>query len=457
MSRVELMLRIKERKLTQKQAAEILGLSVRQVERLFRCYKKSGAAGLVSKKRGRPSNRRISEKVKKKALSLISGLYPDFGPTFANEKLRELHGIEVSVETLRCWMIEDGIWESRSQRLARVHQPRPRRDCFGELVQIDGSDHDWFEGRADRCVLLVFVDDATGKLCELRFCLSETTFDYFLCTRRYLERYGKPVAFYSDKASIFRVNQKQPKGGDGYTQFGRAMCELNIDIICANTAEAKGRVERANQTLQDRLVKELRLRNISSIDEANEYLPEFTEDYNKRFERAPRNPHDAHRPLLPGESLTDVFTWQEKRKVSKSLTLRYRGMLWVLNPSDASRAARERRVTVHEYEDGSVRILHEGVLLPARAFPKNNPRINHGAVVENKLLSGALNHIKKKQAQRDQERLASRGLTKREKERLRKGQTVVYEQRKEGPDPDRPGNTNPTFLTGREPDICTLV
>ena len=419
LNRAEVMLRIKERRLTQSTAAEMLGLSVRQVERLYGCYKEHGPAGLVSQKRGRPSNRRISQKLKKQSLEIVRSLYPDFGPTLANEKLRELHQISVSTETLRLWMIEDGIWVPRHRRLGHVHQPRPRRACLGELIQIDGSDHDWFEDRGDRCVLLVFIDDATGRFMELRFCLSESTFNYFLCARSYFKRIGKPVAFYSDKASIFRVNQKGTKGGDGYTQFGRAMSDLNIDIICANTAPAKGRVERANKTLQDRLVKELRLRNISTIEQANEYLPDFMEAHNSRFAKPPRSAHDAHRPLLPDDNLDDIFSWQEPRKVSKSLTLSYKRQLYVLEPSDFARTAMGRRVMIMERADGSVRIRHDGVDLPAKVIPKYDSRIDHGAIVSNKALSGALKFIQDKQKQRDQLRLASRGLTRDEKKRLK--------------------------------------
>jgi hypothetical protein len=293
---------------------------------------------------------------------------------------------------------------------------------LGELIQIDGSDHDWFEDRGDRCVLLVFIDDATGRFMDLRFCLSETTFNYFLCAQSYFKRYGKPVAFYSDKASIFRVNQKGTKGGDGYTQFGRAMNDLNIDIICANTAPAKGRVERANKTLQDRLVKELRLRNIQTIEQANEYLPVFIEEHNSRFAKEPRSAHDAHRPLLPDDNLEDIFTWQEPRKVSKSLTLSYKRQIYVLEPSDCARTAMGRRVTVMEHEDGTVRIRHDGVDLPAKAFAKYDSRIDHGAIVENKMLSGALKYIQEKQKVKDEIRLASRGLTREEKKRLRDSQ-----------------------------------
>lgn len=451
LNRTELMVRIKERRLTQTKAAGIMGLSVRQIERLFSKYKRAGPAGLVSRKRGRPSNRRISEKLRKQSLELIRSLYPDFGPTLANEKLYELHGISVSTETLRTWMIEDGIWIPRCRRQTRVHQPRPRRACFGELIQIDGSEHDWFEDRGDRCVLLVFIDDATGRLMELRFCKSESTFDYFLSARRYLERYGKPVAFYSDKASIFRVNHKGTKGGDGYTQFGRAMHDLNIDIICANTAPAKGRVERVNKTLQDRLVKELRLKGISTIDDGNGFLSSFTVRHNHLFGKKPRSDHNAHRALQPYDNLDDIFTWQEERKVSKNLTLSYKRTLWVLDPTDDARAVREQRVKVFEYEDGSIGIRNGNTILSAKPFPKYEPRIDHGVIVENKLLSGALKHIRAKQKEREEAILASRKITKREKDRLRPDKEIIGQQ-------SRLVNTdNPTFLLGKKPDICNLV
>jgi hypothetical protein len=181
----------------------------------------------------------------------------------------------------------------------------------GELIQIDGSDHEWFEERAARCKLLVFVHDATSALVELLFCESESAFSYFTALRSYLEQNGKPVALYSDKAGVFRVNRKEPQGGAGVSQFGRALCSLNIDILCANTPAAKVRVERAHLRLQDRLVKELRLREISDVDAANAFAPEFMEDYNRRFARAHRSEHDAHRPLQPSEDLARVFSWRE--------------------------------------------------------------------------------------------------------------------------------------------------
>jgi len=264
--RFEVLGRVIERRLTQRQAAEQLGLGLRQVERLCRALREQGAAGLVSRKRGRASNRRRSAAVREQAVDLVRARYADFGPTLACEKLRELHGADVSLETLRQWMIAAGVWIPRAQRARLPHQPRHRRSCLGELIQIDGCDHAWFEERGPRCTLLVYVDDATSRLMELRFVASESAFDYFASTRAYLERHGKPVAFYSDKASIFRVAAPEAAKGAGITQFGRALSELNIDILCANTPQAKGRVERAHQTLQDRLVKELRLCGIQTTE-----------------------------------------------------------------------------------------------------------------------------------------------------------------------------------------------
>ncbi len=267
-------------------------------------------------------------------------------------------------------------------------------------------------------MLLVFVDDATGKLMELRMCRSESTFDYFEATRRYLNRHGKPVALYSDKAGVFRVNAKSPKAGDGYTQFGRAMADLNVDVICANTPAAKGRVERAHQTLQDRLVKELRLAGISSIDEANAFLPKFMQDFNRRFTNEPRNEHDAHRPLQPHDVLDDIFCWQETRKVTAQLTLHFKRTMYILEPTKEAKRAAKKRVTVYEFEDGTVSIRFEGKELPARPFHKDR-RVSQGAIVENKLLSAALEHIRKQQEGHEEAQLRS-AKTKRDKALVRK-------------------------------------
>ena len=417
MDTLAIITRLAERRMKQAEAARCLGRSVRQVRRLLRAFEQDGPAGLRDKRRGRPAPNRIPKAYQEHALGLVRAHYADFGPTFAAEKLQEYHDIRVAPETLRQWMIEDGIWKTRAQRRKRVQQPRHRRDCTGELVQIDGCEHHWFEDRGPKCVLLVYVDDATGKLMALWMCESESSFSYFHATRAYLERHGKPVALYSDKAAVFRVNAKAPKAGDGFTQFGRAMSDLNIDVICANTPAAKGRVERAHQTLQDRLVKELRLRRISTMQEANRYLPAFMDDYNRRFARAPRNDHDAHRPLNERDCLDDIFTWQEQRRVTAQLTVQHKRTMYLLEPTEQAKAAANKRVTVVEYEDGGVSIRYRGVPLAARPFHKDGC-VTQASIVENKLLSGALTEIRKRQQQREQELVRS-AKSKREKRIVR--------------------------------------
>lgn len=367
--------RVLERALTQRAAGEMLGLSDRQIRRMLRAYEVSGAPALVSKRRGKPSNRKLPEDLHATAIELVRTRYADFGPTLAAEKLAEVHGVCVSVETLRKWMRDAGLWLSRLERRRRPQPPRHRRECLGELIQIDGSDHEWFEGRGPRCTLLVFVDDATGRIMQLYFARSESTFDYFAAMTQYLRRHGRPVAFYSDKASIFRVNHSAPKGGDGITQLGRAMQSLNIDLICANTPAAKGRVERAHQTLQDRLVKELRLRNIVDRDAANAYAPEFAESYNQRFARVPRNDHDAHRPLQPQNDLDRIFTLHDKRRLTSNLTLHYNRALYVVDvEAPGVEHARGKLVDVRELENGEVVIEHNGTVLPRPNLPEGIPR-----------------------------------------------------------------------------------
>jgi hypothetical protein len=422
LNRLEVLGRVLERRLTQRSAAERLDLSLRQVERLCQALRDHGAAGLVSRQRGRPSNHKIPAAVRVRAVDLVRNHYADFGPTFACEKLREQHDLSVSVETLRQWMSEDGIWVPRTQRARRPQPPRYRRPCLGELVQIDGCDHEWFEDRGLRCTLLVYVDDATSRLMELRFVVSESAFSYFASTKRYLEEHGKPVAFYSDKASIFRVVDARGKQARGDTQFGRALSELNIDIICANTPQAKGRVERAHLTLQDRLVKELRLRGISMPEAGNAYLPEFTQDYNERFSREPQSPHDAHRPVRDAEDLDQISTWQEERKLSKNLTVHYKSILYIVEASPETIPLAGKPCRVDEPEQGLIEIRFQGTLLPSRIFHDKNPHVRQGAIVENKRLATVLTKIRDDQRERDSRRLASRRLSLRDKERIRKAQ-----------------------------------
>lgn len=217
-------------------AAARLGLTARQTLRLLRHYQAVGAPALLNGHQGLPGNNQLPPGLESRVRRLIRDTYADFGPTLAAEKLRERHGINLSAACVRRIMIDAGFWVPRKLRSPKVHQPRNRRACLGELVQIDGSDHAWFEERAPACTLLVFVDDATGHLMQLLFVPTESTFGYFEAARSYIERHGKPMAFYSDKAGVFRVNRQENAEGRGYTQFGRALFELNIDILCANTS-----------------------------------------------------------------------------------------------------------------------------------------------------------------------------------------------------------------------------
>jgi transposase len=380
LNRLEVLGRVIERRRTQRQAAEQLGLSERQVRRRCRALSQRGAAGLVSRKRGRPSNRKLPAAVREQALALVRARYADFGPTLAREKLLEHHGVAVSTETLRQWMIGADLWVPRAQRPRRAHQPRRRRSCLGELVQIDGCEHAWFEDRGPKCTLLTYVDDATSRLMELHFAASESAFDYFAATRAYLERYGKPVAFYSDKASIFRVSAPEAPARPGSRSSAARSPELNIDILCANTPQAKGRVERAHLTLQDRLVKELRLRGISTPEAGNAYLPEFRADYNERFGREPESPHDAHRPVRDDEDLGRIFSWQEERKLSRNLTLHDKRAIYLVEPGPETLRLAGERCRVHEHEDGRIEIFHGRQPLPCRLFADPEPRVRQADV-----------------------------------------------------------------------------
>jgi transposase len=382
------------------QAARRLDLTTRQIQRLVNRYQTQGATGLVSGKRGRASNHQLPDGLAAQALTIIRQRYADFGPTLACEKLDECHGLQIGTETVRQLMIEAGLWIPRQLRSPKIYQPRNRRHCVGELIQIDGSDHHWFEDRGPACTLLVYIDDATSRLMYLHFTYSESTFSYFEATRAYLEQHGKPQAFYSDKASVFRVNCKQPQAGDGHTQFGRVLYELNIESICANSSQAKGRVERANLTLQDRLVKELRLQGISTMAAANAYMPGFIADYNRRFAKPPRNDWDAHRPVRQDEDLDLIFTYRVKRKVSHVLTLQYDKTIYLIGDMPLSRQFIGQYIDVYEYPDGRIELMAGETSLPYTTYDRL-PEIRQGVIVENKRLGHALQIAQVMQQQRD--------------------------------------------------------
>lgn len=397
--RIEVLSEVVSGRRTIAAAASVLSVTPRHVHRLLWRLRDGGGAALAHKARGRPSNNRIAAGVRDCALALVREHYPDFGPTLAAEMLGRHHGLTVSRETLRTWMTETGLWLSRKQRRS-FHQPRLRREQLGELVQIDGSEHRWFEDRGPPCTLLVFIDDATGRLMQLRFVESESTAAYFAALRGYLEVHGRPVALYSDKHTVFRVAKAGTKGGQGMTQFGRALAELNIDILCADTPQAKGRVERVNRTLQDRLAKELRLAGIATMDEANTFLPGFIERFNARFAVVPARPGDLHRPLdLSAGRLGDILCHRELRHVGQQLTLAYDRKLLLLTRCEATEAVAGRYVEVYHYADGRLDVRWRGWSLPYTVFDKEQ-RVSQGEIVENKRLGAALALVRARQETR---------------------------------------------------------
>jgi transposase len=412
--RVQVIQAVCDKRLRRRDAATQLHLSERQVQRLMERFRATGPAGLTSLKRGKPSNHNLPQNFRLEVLTLLHEKYSDFGPTFAAEKLTERHDLKISVETLRNWMIIDGLWVPHSRRKPRVYQPRYQRDCLGELVQIDGSHHDWFEGRADKCCLLVYIDDATGRLMHLRFCETESAFDYMNATRQYIENHGKPVAFYSDKHAVFRVSQAETRQ-TGVTQFGRVLHDMAIELICANSSQAKGRVERANLTLQDRLVKEMRLENICSIEYANQWVETFMCDFNRRFAKPPRYPKNLHRPIQETpEELADIFAWHELRTLSKSLTFQYDKILYLLDPIEENTRIAGEKIMVYDYPDGTLAFKYAHRTLSYQVFDKL-ACVDQGAIVDNKRLGAVLKLAQAQQdeRERDGKRERSKKMPKR--------------------------------------------
>src|SRR5574344_176808 len=398
---------VRDQRITQVRAAEILNLSTRQITRLLQKLNQDGVSGMAHASRGQPGHRRHDDLLKSKCLSILAEHLLGFGPPLAHEKLSSMFDLNIPVETLRRWMTANDLWIPRSKRLKRPYQPRYNRDCFGELIQIDGSHHDWFEGRAAKCCLLVFIDDATGKLQHLRFCESESTFDYMISTRLYVEQHGKPLAFYSDKHSVFRVNQSSKKDTK-ITQFGRVLSTLNIDIIFANSPQAKGRVERANRTLQDRLIKEMRLEGISSIEQANAWLPCFIEQFNQKFAKMAFNPKDLHRPITEtAEELDDIFTWREPRRVTNSLTITYDKCVYLLENTEENQRLIGKYLEFLEYPDGTVAIEYQGRKINYSLFDKLS-QLNQREIVENKRLGAVLNHIQQQHEELEQQNKRNR-------------------------------------------------
>lgn len=364
--RLKVLERVREGVMSQRQAAVQLRLSERQVRRLKRRYDSEGAAGLISRRRGKPSNRRTPESLKTAIMARVKARYADFGPTLAAEYLRG-EGHIVSKETLRGWMIEAGVWQARQKRSPRLHPPRARRPRLGELVQIDGSAHDWFEGRGARCTLIAFIDDATSRVMYARFVPVESTQAYLAAIEAYVTAYGCPAALYSDRHGIF--TKHDPEDAEP-TQFQRATARLGIATIQALTPQAKGRVERLFQTLQDRLVKAMRLAGIADIDTANAWLPEYLAQHNARFTLAPLDSEDAHRPYTgTAEELARICAIHHARALSKDLVVSFRRQRYIVQTQGAPRyALRGKKIAVVVYADGRVELVAGQEVLPYKVF-----------------------------------------------------------------------------------------
>jgi transposase len=363
---------VESKKLSQVEGSKQLSISSRQMRRLQARYRQEGIEGLISKQRGKPSNNQISETVKSEICTLIREKYNDFGPTLAHEKLVEQHNQKLSIESIRQIMITDELWVPKQRKTKRVFQLRPRRERFGELIQIDGSPHDWFEGRSDNCTLIVFIDDATSQLTSLQFYPTETTKAYMEVLKNHMAQYGRPASLYSDRHGIFRVNQKEAKSGDGHTQFSRALDTLDIESIQAQTPQAKGRVERANKTLQDRLVKEMRLKGINNLDEANAFLPEFISNFNQRFEKPAKNKEDAHRKVLHTEREVElILSRHSKRKVSNELEISYEKTIYQIQGK--RHRLKQKPMTVCDLFGKEIVLLYEGEEVSYKRFNEHRP------------------------------------------------------------------------------------
>ena len=358
LKRLHIAQKVIEGAVRQAEAAEMLLLSDRQMRRIVGRVRGEGPRGVVHRSRGRESNRKYPEELKGRVTELYRQNYEGFGPTLGQEKLFERDGISISDETLRLWLIEAGLWKKR--RKGRQHrQWRPRKDCYGEMIQMDGSHHDWFEGRGPACVFMGYIDDATGKVYG-RFYVYEGTLPAMDSFRRYIKKHGIPMSLYMDKHTTYKGMGKptiedELNGTEPMSEFGRAVKELGVQLIHAHSPQAKGRVERLFNTLQDRLVKEMRLRGISSIPEANEFLKEYLPVYNRRFARKAAEADNLHRPVPRGLNIQRVLCIKTERTVRNDFTIAHNRRLYQIEE-----AVTTRKLMVEEYPDGSMAIWCKG-------------------------------------------------------------------------------------------------
>ena len=369
--RIAIMDNLVAKRIKQKHASSQLGISVRQVRRIVKRYKREGIVGLMHRSRGRVGNRALTRELKQQVISRIKQQYPDFGPTLASEKLAERDGILVSRETVRQLMIKEQLWKAHHRKEVVIHTYRERRPCVGELVQLDGSPHKWFEEKALPCTLIAFIDDATSRIMDGAFVDYEGTFTLFGATEHYLKTYGKPLSLYVDKHSTFKINrqatvEEELKDLMPQSQFGRAIEQLRIDLIFAHSPQAKGRVERLFETLQDRLVKEMRLGGISTKEEGTKYFRQvYIPKHNAKFAVPPKDSANMHKILLSSDDLSRIFTVQTQRHVSKALVVQYKNTRYQLDTKSAYQyLLRNQTILVEENKTGNIILRHKDKSIP---------------------------------------------------------------------------------------------
>lgn len=380
--RVRVLEQLSEGRLTQKRASETLKISLRQTKRLCKRYKSQGAEGLVHLARKKTSNRSMNKTIKSRVIELMMmDEFNEFGPTLLQEVLEEEYKIKVSREWLRQQMINQGRWCSKKIKKVNNHPRRKRRSRRGELIQLDGSYEDWFEDRGPRCCLLVMIDDATSEIMMMRFVEHETTKDYFNLLEEYITLHKRPLALYSDRHSVFKVSRGEVESkGIRHSQFERAMKELDIDMIHARSPQAKGRVERANGILQDRLIKKMRRKEIKTMQEGNDYLEEYRKEHNKKFAKQAEIAEDAHVELIPSMNLDRILVIKGKRKISKNLELQYDNVIYQLELKNSARRMQGVEVDILEQPDGKVVIEYQGKKINHSIFgesPAKNTILDH--------------------------------------------------------------------------------
>jgi len=386
--RLEALSRVKRNTCSVVEAAELMGLSVRQARRVWKRFKSESDAGLVHRLRGRTSNRRLPEERRERIVKLHQERYGDFGPTLACEKLAGEHDLAVSPNTLVRLLKERGLWEPRRRR-SRHRKRRQRRSCFGSMIQMDGSHHDWFEGRAPKCVLMVMIDDATSRT-YARFYPAETTEAAFDVFGRWVERHGIPRSVYVDRHGIYRDAEDHRR----QTQFGRAMKQLGVELICAHSPQAKGRVERRNAVFQDRLIKEMRLRQVSSVGQANALLEkEFLADLNRRFAVDPKKQQDLHRERDGQVELDEVLCVAEERVVGQDWCVRWKNRWLQIDKGHEGLALAGKRLLVKQKADGGLLVEYKGRRMTCLELARRpEPKRPRKAVINNRSWKPAAAH-----------------------------------------------------------------